>query len=221
MQVKNKVNEQANESKKAFASIETKSFIVVVLLLGALLAISGILSYVIPQGSFLRDECGTIIEGSYTRNEEQGGIPVWRVITAPFRVFASEDAMMIIIISVFLLVMSGIFNLLEKTNGTKVVIGRLMSKLAVLEDYERGYAENAEFLGKLGLVINVNLYNRYVGSLLGYLVDYRCEHLARTAPACEKVYKNDTLVLLYFIKSFFINYSCFHFVSSFRLLLHL
>jgi hypothetical protein len=78
MQVKNKVNEQANESKKAFARIETKSFIVVVLLLGALLAISGILSYVIPQGSFLRDECGTIIEGSYTRNEEQGGIPVWR-----------------------------------------------------------------------------------------------------------------------------------------------
>ena len=130
MQVKNKVNEQTNESKKTFASIETKSFIVVVVLLGFLLAVSGILSHVIPQGSFLRDESGAIIEGSYTRHEEQGGISLWRVITAPVRVFVSEDALMIIMISVFLLIMSGIFNLLEKTNGTKVVISRLMSKLA-------------------------------------------------------------------------------------------
>ena len=130
MQVKNKVNEQTNESKKTFASIETKSFIVVVLLLGFLLAISGILSYVIPQGSFLRDENGTIIEGTYTRYEKQSGIPIWRVITAPVRVFVSEDALTIIMISVFLLIMSGIFNLLEKTNGTKVVISRLMSRFA-------------------------------------------------------------------------------------------
>ena len=130
MQVKNSVNEQAAENKKAFANIETRSFIVVVLLLGFLLAISGILSYVIPQGSFLRDENGTIIEGTYTLHEDQSGIPLWRVITAPVRVFASEDALTIIMISVFLLIMSGIFNLLEKTNGTKVVISRLMSKLA-------------------------------------------------------------------------------------------
>ena len=130
MQVKNRVNEQTNEQKKTFASIETKSFIVVVVLLGFLLAVSGILSHVIPQGSFLRDESGAIIEGSYTRHEEQGGISLWRVITAPFRVYVSEDATMIIMISAFLLIMSGIFNLLEKTNGTKVVISRLMSKLA-------------------------------------------------------------------------------------------
>ena len=130
MQVKNSANEQAREDKKAFANIETRSFIVVVLLLGFLLAISGILSYVIPQGSFLRDENGVIIEGSYTLHEDQTGISVWRVITAPIRVFSSEDALTIIMISVFLLIMSGIFNLLEKTNGTKVVISRLMSKLA-------------------------------------------------------------------------------------------
>lgn len=130
MQVKNSENVRTRDDKKAFASIETRSFIVVVLLLGFLLAISGILSYVIPQGSFLRDESGTIIEGTYTLHEDQKGIPVWRVITAPFRVFVSDDALTIIMISAFLLIMSGIFNLLEKTNGTKVVISRLMSKLA-------------------------------------------------------------------------------------------
>ena len=130
MQVKNSVNEQTSDAKKTFANIETRSFVIVVLLLGFLLAISGILSYVIPQGSFLRDENGAIIEGSYTLHEDQEGISLWRVITAPARVFVSEDSLTIIMISVFLLVMSGIFNLLEKTNGTKVVISRLMSRLA-------------------------------------------------------------------------------------------
>ena len=130
MQVTKSVNEQTNDAKKTFASIETKSFIVVVLLLGFLLAVSGVLSYVIPQGSFLRDGEGAIIEGSYTLHEDQEGISAWRVITAPLRVFVSEDAPTIIVISIFLLVMSGIFNLLEKTNGTKVVISRLMSRLA-------------------------------------------------------------------------------------------
>ena len=130
MKVKNEIEQQAKEAKKPSANIELKSFIIVVLLLSFMLTISGVLSYIIPNGSFERDEAGKIIADSYTVHEEQGGIAVWKVITAPFRVFASEDAMTIIMISVFLLVMSGIFNLLEKTGGTKIVIGRLMNKLA-------------------------------------------------------------------------------------------
>jgi uncharacterized ion transporter superfamily protein YfcC len=39
-------------------------------------------------------------------------------------VFASEDAVTIIMISIFLLIMSGVFNLLEKTDGIKVIIGK-------------------------------------------------------------------------------------------------
>ena len=95
-----------------------------------MLTLSGILSYVIPNGSFERDADGVIIEGTYQVHEQQGGIAVWKVITAPFRVFASEDALTIILISAFLLVMSGVFNLLEKTGGTKIVIGRVMRRLA-------------------------------------------------------------------------------------------
>jgi uncharacterized ion transporter superfamily protein YfcC len=51
------------------------------------------------------------------------------VITAPIRVFASTDAITIIMISIFLLVMSGVFNLLDKTGGVKTVIVRIMRKL--------------------------------------------------------------------------------------------
>ena len=118
------------KTEKASANIEFKSFITVVLLLSFMLALSGALSYIIPNGSFDRGEDGVIIEGSYTVNEEQGGIAIWRVITAPFRVFASSDALTIIMISVFLLVMSGVFNLLEKTGGTKIFICRIIKRLA-------------------------------------------------------------------------------------------
>ena len=114
---------------KPSANIGLRSFLVVVIMLCSLLLISGILSYIIPQGSFKTDEEGIIITDSFEQGEVQG-IAVWRVLTAPVRVFASEDALTVILISVFLLVMSGVFNLLEKTNGTKVVIGRLMHRLA-------------------------------------------------------------------------------------------
>lgn len=93
-----------------------------------ILLFCGSLSYVIPQGSFERDAEGNILPGTYQPGEVEG-IAVWRVLTAPFRVFASSDAVTIIMISVFLLVMSGIFNLLEKTGGIKTFILSIMHRL--------------------------------------------------------------------------------------------
>ncbi len=116
------------EREQAFSSIGLRSFITVVLILTAVLIVAGSLSYFIPQGSFLRDEDDRIIADSYREREIQGIAP-WRVLTAPFRVFASEDALTVIMISVFLLIMSGVFNMLEKTGGIKIFIGRIMRKL--------------------------------------------------------------------------------------------
>ena len=125
----NKSLQITEKSDKSSANIGLRSFLTVVIILVSLLAISGILSYVIPQGEFSLDDDGIIITDSYVKGEIEG-IAIWRILTAPVRVFASEDALTIIMISVFLLVMSGVFNMLEKTNGTKVLIGRLMSRLA-------------------------------------------------------------------------------------------
>ena len=115
--------------EKAFSGISLSSFITVVALLLSVMVLAGLLSYVIPQGSFEYDENGVIIQDSYQQYGVEG-IAIWRIITAPVRVFASDNALTIIMISVFLLIMSGVFNLLEKTGGTKVVIGRLMRRLA-------------------------------------------------------------------------------------------
>ena len=120
--------EQKSQKEKAFSSISLKSFLTVVIILLAILLCCGGLSYLIPQGAFARDEAGAIITGTYQRGEVSG-IPFWRVITAPFRVFATSDGATIIAISVFLLIMSGIFNLLEKTGGIKTFIMQIMNRL--------------------------------------------------------------------------------------------
>ena len=113
--------------EKSFSSINTKSFLVVVVLLVAIIAASGVISNFIPQGSYDRDGDGVIIDGTYVQGETKG-LAFWRIITAPVRVFVSDDALTIIMISVFLLVMSGVFNVMEKTGGVAVFIHRVVTK---------------------------------------------------------------------------------------------
>ncbi len=94
----------------------------------AMLVFCGSLSYFVPQGAFTRDNSGNILPDTYRAGQVEG-IALWRVITAPARVFASDDAVTIIMISVFLLVMSGVFNLLDKTGGIKIFIVHIMRRL--------------------------------------------------------------------------------------------
>lgn len=100
----------------------------VTVLLLVVLFFCGSLSYFIPQGAFQRDTNNNIIPGTYQAGAVEG-IAIWRILTSPIRVFASEDALTIIVISIFLLVMSGIFNLLEKTGGIKTFIVYVMRSL--------------------------------------------------------------------------------------------
>ena len=114
--------------QQAYSNISVRSFVTVAVLLLAILVFCGSLSYFVPQGSFATDGDGNIIPGTYEKGQVEG-IAVWRVLTAPARVFASEDAVTIIVISIFLLVMSGVFNLLDKTDGIKTFIHYIMGRL--------------------------------------------------------------------------------------------
>ena len=114
--------ENVKEKKRSFSSINTASFVLVTAILCCILLICGVLSYVIPQGTIHPD-------GTYTKGVVDG-IELWRIPTAPFRVFASDDGITIIFISLFLLIMSGVFNLLEKTEGIRIFIGKTIKKFA-------------------------------------------------------------------------------------------
>ena len=111
---------EAEVKEKSFAHINTKAFITVLIMLLTIILISALLPLFIPQGSYLRVD-GKIDIDSFTYGEVKG-IAAWRVLTAPFRVFVSDDALTVIMISIFLLVMSGVFNIIEKTGGVKSII---------------------------------------------------------------------------------------------------
>lgn len=115
------------EQEQAYSCINLRSFLIVAAILLAILFFCGSLSHFIPQGSFLRDEAGNIVPDTYQAGNIKG-ISFWRVVTAPVRVFASADSLSIIMISIFLLVMSGVFNLLEKTGGIKIFIVHIMRR---------------------------------------------------------------------------------------------
>ncbi len=122
------IHTSVKTKEKSSSGISVRAFLVVAIVLLVILFLCGSLSYVIPQGSFARDVAGNIIPGTYEAGEI-AGISFGRVITAPVRVFASEDALSIIMISAFLLVMSGIFNILEETGGVKTFVVSIMRNL--------------------------------------------------------------------------------------------
>ncbi len=121
-------NIKSKTEEKASSCISVRAFLVVAAVLLVILFLCGSLSYFIPQGSFARDMDNNIIPGTYQAGEVDG-ISFLQVITAPVRVFVSEDALSIIMISVFLLIMSGIFNILEATGGVKTFVVSIMRNL--------------------------------------------------------------------------------------------
>ena len=123
------MKEQKENKEKSFASVNKKSFISVVVVLLSMICIAAILSLIIPQGSFERNENGEIIAGTFTQGAVQG-IEFWRVITAPFRVFVEEGSITIIMISIFLLVMSGVFNMIDKTDGIKIIMNKAFRRFS-------------------------------------------------------------------------------------------
>ena len=116
------------QKEKAFATINLKSFLTVVIVLLVLLILCGVITYLIPTGSYERDGEGQIIMGTFEEGKINGIAP-WRVLTAPFRVFFKDGGITVVMICLFLLIMSGIFNLLEKTGGVKVFMSRIIRRL--------------------------------------------------------------------------------------------
>ncbi len=120
---------EKKQKEQTFSAINTKAFVSVVAILVSILLLSGILSYIIPQGAYERDAEGVIVLDTYVQGKVSG-ISIWRILTAPIRIFASSDAITITAISVFLLIMSGVFNLMDKTGGIQTFITHIMNQLS-------------------------------------------------------------------------------------------
>jgi len=114
------------KEQKAGLSIQKRTFVSVLILLLALLIAAGILTRVLPQGSYDRVNVKgqeLVVPDSYRENLSLQPLPVWRWLTAPFEVLASPDSVLAIGIMVFLTLVGGTFAVLEKSG----VLRRLMA----------------------------------------------------------------------------------------------
>ena len=118
-------NQQASAIK-----IGLKAFVSAFLILLVLMLVSGILTRVIPAGSYERiieNSREMVVPGSFTYSANPD-FPVWRWFTAPVEVLFAKGNIVVITIIVFLVFVGGSFTILEKGHILKVLLSKLVVK---------------------------------------------------------------------------------------------
>lgn len=121
---------EENRQTEASIKIGKKTFLTAVIILGLLMISVGILTLVIPTGSYDRvvtEGRETVVEGSF-HYTDAGQFPVWRWFTAPIEVLGSADGAVVIVIIFFLLAVSGAFSLLESSDVMSLGIMKVVHK---------------------------------------------------------------------------------------------
>ena len=109
-----------NEEK--IIKINKRSFITVCIILVFFMILSYGLTYIIPKGYFDEQLNYIALEGK--------GYSFLHFILSPFLALASQGGLNIIVISLFLLILGGAFNIIDKTKGLNSIISFLVKKFA-------------------------------------------------------------------------------------------
>lgn len=134
--------------------IEKKVFFSAVIVLGILIILSGILTFVLPAGEYEKDLLEgreTLVEGTWHATTQQPAMP-WRWLSAPIEVLSGEDGLTIVVISLLLLFLSASFSLLMKSGALEYVVSSISYKF-----------KNRKYL----LLWVVSLFFMGLGSFLG------------------------------------------------------
>ena len=112
-------------------NISARSFITAILILFALMLLTYILTLVLPGGEYKRiaDSAGNMVidtQAGYTPVE--GGLPFYKWLLSPFLVLTAEGSGTIIAVIVFLLVIGGIFNSLDRCGLMLYMLRRVVSR---------------------------------------------------------------------------------------------
>jgi len=116
--------------EKAGAQISRKAFIQTFIILLLIITFAGILTRVVPAGSYDRVEQNgqMVIDPTTYHQLASNSLPIWRWFTAPIEVLWGPDSLMIITIIIFILLVSGGFAVLDKSGILKAVLGRIVKK---------------------------------------------------------------------------------------------
>lgn len=112
-------------------TISKKTFISSVAILLLLMIVAGILALTLPQGSYERIiENGreVVVADSYTAITDGTRLPFYRIFTAPVEVLFSDDAITIIGIIAFIVLISGSIGLLNTSGVMAYAMEKVVSK---------------------------------------------------------------------------------------------
>ena len=116
------------KQEEASLKIGKRTFIVAFVILFLLMMTVGILTQVIPTGSYTRE----MVEGRETlvnyQQTDVAKLPVYRWFTAPVEVLFSADGAVVIVIIFFLLAVSMAFSLLEKSSIMMLFISGVVKR---------------------------------------------------------------------------------------------
>ena len=113
-------------------NISKKSFVNVIIILLVLIVASIAITYIVPRGTFetiIDAEGNTVIDYSqYIPLVDASGINIFKGLFAPILLLGSKDGLSIIMLSLFLMIISGSFQIMGDTNGIKVIVHSLIDK---------------------------------------------------------------------------------------------
>ncbi len=114
--------------QKAGAQISTRSFIQSLVILFALMLLAGVLTYLVPAGSYQRValQGRQVIDPASFQYVQRPDYPFWRWFTAPLEVLWGPDSLTIIVIILFLLMVGASFAVLEKSGLLQAVVARIV-----------------------------------------------------------------------------------------------
>ena len=116
------------EQNNKLLNISKKTFISIVILLGILMVLSIILTYILPKGDFLVLENGTVDYSTFIRNDDLKGINIFKGIFSFILVLGSSDGLSLIFLSIFLLIIGGAFQVLQDVKGIKAIVSSIALK---------------------------------------------------------------------------------------------
>ena len=112
-----------------------KNFLTICAILVAVIICVGILTYIIPAGSYQLDSEGKVIPNSFALMENATRLPAYRWISAPIEaLIIGEGNLSVIQIIAVLLVLGGTFKVLDKSGGLYAVVQVIINKF-----YNRRY----------------------------------------------------------------------------------
>lgn len=116
--------------QKAGAQIGVRAFVQSIVILFVLMMVAGILTIVIPAGSYTHVEVDgrQSIDPNSFQLVDKPNYPIWRWFTAPIEVLGSESGLTVIVIIIVLFFAGGAFAVLEKTGTIRAFIGGVVRR---------------------------------------------------------------------------------------------